>query len=203
MLTSFHYIISAVISAIIITSEILFSKYGRTYILILRSPKFLIINAVVYAIFADLFLYFIQCNDFKINELKLAESPFILSVIVGVAIKAIVRINFYTLKTPKLEIHIGLKLISSWFDDFIEKQISDDHDTELLSEIKRVELKLKGISLNNINIALKRCLPTGFNQIKTESYSKEIEQRTQKFDKLQYFILKFGIKRLHLFERGI
>jgi len=202
-MTAIHYIVTAVIAFALSTSEILFVKYGLTFQLVLKRPLFLILYGLFYAAIAVMIDFLISVNQLTINSVNLAKSPLITCVVVGVTVKAFSRINIYTLKFENKKIDIGFKLLTNIFEDFFEKQISDDHDNLLITEISTAVKQSNKLTLNQMDQKLKQVLPSGFTKIKEDSYYKEISQFKDKFDKLKYFATRFGLKRLEQYKREI
>ena len=85
-------------------------------------------------------------------------------------------------------------------EDFLEKKISDNIDEELLIEIKRIDKLVNKETLGEVDKLISQCFPNNLTEIKRKSHLKELSQNKVKFDKLRYFAVKFGLKRLKQIE---
>jgi hypothetical protein len=191
-----HYIIVFIIALLLSSAEILFGKYKLNYSLLLEKPKFLVLYGLYYGIVGALTLWLIDYTQLTINTTEIGESPYITAVIIGLTIKSISRLNLYTVTTGEKEIHIGFKQISSFFDDITLKRINDSVDDRIIKEVKKTEKLLKNKTLRQINELIERSLPSDFPSIKKITFLKEIDDENKKFDKLRYFVVKFGVHKL-------
>lgn len=191
-----HYIIVFIIASILSSSEILFEKYKLNFSLLLKSPKFLIYHGLYYGIVGTLALCLVDYTELTINTLEIGKTPYITTVVIGLTIKSISRLNLYTITSGNKEIHIGFKQVSSYFDEITLKRINDSVDNKIISEVKKTEKKLKKKTLREINELIERSLPSNFSKIKKVTFLKEIENEQKKFDKLRYFAVKFGAHKL-------
>jgi hypothetical protein len=191
-----HIIVSALIAFLLSTSEVLFGKYQLNHSLLLKKNGYLIWYGIYFIFITLMVNILVFNNELKINTFFVIENKWKTAIFIGFAIKAIARMNLYSFKLEKKEIHIGPKIFNDFFEDFFEKKISDNVDDKLLIEIKKVEKTLNKQTLKDIDRMIDQCLPNNLTLIKKKSHLKEISQFNKKFDKLRYFAIKFGVNRL-------
>jgi hypothetical protein len=196
MIDIIPYFIVFILGLFISNVEILFGKYHLNYSLILKRPKFILIYGLFYGIVGILILILIHKSELKINKLELTKSPFILAIIIGITIKPISRINLYTFNSVEKPFHIGFKQISGFFDNLVLKRISDILDEEIIRKVKEVKKRLNQKPAGEIDRLIEVSLPSGFIGVKRAAFMKEIIETTDKFDKLRYFAVKFGVHKL-------
>jgi hypothetical protein len=194
--TNLHIIVSLAIAFLLSTSEVLFGKYKLNHTLLLKNKSYLIWYGIYFTFICLLINCLVFNNELKINSFDVTENKWKTAIFLGVAIKAIARMNLYSLKVEGKQIHIGPRIINDIFEDFFEKKISDSIDEKLLIEIKKIERLLNNETLNEIDKFIEQCLPNNLTTIKRKSHLKEISQSKTKFDKLRYFAVKFGVNRL-------
>jgi hypothetical protein len=196
LIDNLHIICSVLIAFLFSISQVLFGKYKLNHNLLIKRNKYLVFYGLYFSVICLITNILIFYNELKINSFSVLENKWATSIIVGLLIQAIAKMNFYSFKANGKEISIGPKLLNDVFEDFFEKKISDVIDEEILNEIKTMEKRLKKHTLAQIDILIKNCLPSSLSAIKRVSHMKEITNFDTKFDKLRYLAVKFGIERM-------
>lgn len=196
MLDFIPYVIVFIFGLILSIGEILFGKYQLNYSLVLKRPKFIIIYGLFYGIVGVLILILINSSELKINDLLLAKSPILVSIIIGLTIKPISRVNLYTFSSGEKQFHVGFKQISGFFDNLALKRINDIVDEEIIRRVKDVKQNLNQKSAGAIDRLIEDSLPSHIVGVKRAAFIKEISETKDKFDKLRYFAVKFGVHKL-------
>lgn len=196
MLDFIPYVIVFIFGLILSIGEILFGKYQLNYSLVLKRPKFIIIYGLFYGIVGVLILILINSSELKINDLLLAKSPILVSIIIGLTIKPISRVNLYTFSSGEKQFHFGFKQISGFFDNLALKRINDIVDEEIIRRVKDVKQNLNQKSAGAIDRLIEDSLPSHIVGVKRAAFIKEISETKDKFDKLRYFAVKFGVHKL-------
>lgn len=200
LLNNLHIICSILITFFLSTSEILFGKYKLNHNILLKKRGYLIWYGIYFSIVCLIINLLVFNGELKINSFDVNVNKWKTAIFIGITIKAIARMNLYSFKLEGKEIFVGPKLINEIFEDFLEKKISDNIDEELLVEIKRIEKIVNKETLGELDRLISQCFPNNLTEIKRKSHLKEISQNKTKFDKLRYFAVKFGIKRLKQIE---
>ena len=200
MLDLLPYFIVFILGFILSSGEILFGKYHLNYSLVLKRPKFIIIYGLFYGIIGALILILINSSELKINDLQLAKSPFLVSIIIGLTIKPISRANLYTITSGEKQFYVGFKQISRFCDNLALKRINDIVDEEIIRKVKDIKQNLNQKSAGAIDRLIEDSLPTDYSGVKRVAFMKEITETKDKFDKLRYFAVKFGVHKLETIE---
>lgn len=193
-------LLSGLIAFLISGSELLFGTYKNNHTIVLKKFRYLLGYSLLFGLFASIITWMVYQGQFKINEFEIYKSTILVSIIIGIAIKSIVRINIYTLTIENRKIHIGPKIIVELLEDFILRKLQDDVDVVLIKEIKVYEQILKKKTLREMDECIDSIMPTGFNMIKRRSYMKEVTQLKKPFDKCRYIATNFGINRLQMLD---
>lgn len=196
MIEFLPYIVVFVLAVALSIAEVLFGKFHLNYSLVLKKPKFIIYYGLFYGIVGGLVLLLIRYSELKINDVEVCDAPFIVAIIIGLTIKPISRANLYTITSGDKQFHVGFKQISGFFDNLALKRINDIVDEEIIRKVKEVKSQLNQESAGTIDRLIQNSLPTDLLPVKKVTFMKEITEAKDKFDKLRYFAVKFGVHKL-------
>ena len=196
-----YFIFTFTIAILLSCSEVLFGKYKLNYLLLLRSPKYLILYGLYYGLASVIILFLLSYYELEINNLRINENPIITSFVVGVSIKSFSRISLYTINTGDREIYIGLKQISNFFDDLALKRINDVVDDKIIDETNRMLRVLANYSDREIEDRIELSLPSNYSKYKKQLFMKDIKAQTSRFEKIRLFILRFGYQKIKTLKK--
>ena len=196
MIEILPYLVVFALALALSIGEVLFGKFHLNYSLVLKKPKFIIIYGLFYGIVGCLVLYLICYSELKINDLQISEAPFITAIIIGITIKPISRANLYTITSGEKQFHVGFKQISGFFDNLALKRINDNVDEEIIRKVQEIKKQLNQESAGTLDRLIEDSLPMDLLPIKRVTFLKEISESKNKFDKLRYFAVKFGVHKL-------
>lgn len=197
--------IAALTSFVLVLADTILGRYNLRHQYLLEKPAGVFFYSSYYALLSALLSYLVTENNLTINSFKASDNPVLSSIIIGVTIKSIVRMNLFSINKDGKKIDLGIKTFNNVIEKFFERHFNDQIDTLTLRDIKLLKnnpsIKRKKIEV--INDALVKCLPMHLTPIQLASHKKEIEQRTQIDEKLQYVAKHFGKKRLELILKTI
>ena len=177
--------------------ELLTSKYPNTIGFVLRSSASLYLYGICYGLVAA-GADFALDNGILNGAIKLANgqetnSPWWHAILAGVAAKAFMQLNLFTLATSSTtSMPVEIQTISQIFERPLTRRIVSDEYEKVRAFVDPYAKKYQSIAL--VKSTIKGNTPSGLKSAENQGFDAEVDNATSALEAMELFLRFVGVK---------